>query len=200
MEKTKSSEEGEKIMAKSNVDVHQLAKDVKVELNLLRDEVLKYEVDAQLARKEVVAVSHKIKTLEDVNAIKEVEERKKKLEVIVKKVEKDLEWKSKILLQKDAKSKKIVEESRNKRNEDRRKLEEAAGKKAFLKAKKDAEKARSEARKRALKMIKKPQKEIPIFQKMSKKELEDYGRTIGIELDRRHNKKRLIKTLESFKR
>ena len=63
-------------MAKSNVDVHQLAKDVKVELNLLRDEVLKYEVDAQLARKEVVAVSHKIKTLEDVNAIKEVEETK----------------------------------------------------------------------------------------------------------------------------
>ena len=31
---------------------------------------------------------------------------------------------------------------------------------------------------------------------MSKDELEDYGRTIGIELDRRHNKKKLIKELE----
>ena len=103
-------------MAKSNVDVHQLAKDVKVELNLLRDEVLKYEVDAQLARKEVVAVSHKIKTLEDVNAIKEVEERKKKLEVIVKKVEKDLEWKSNILLQKEGNNDPLTnKETRNKK-------------------------------------------------------------------------------------
>ena len=34
------------------------------------------------------------------------------------------------------------------------------------------------------------------FQDMSKDELEDYGRTIGIELDRRHNKKKLIKELE----
>ena len=31
---------------------------------------------------------------------------------------------------------------------------------------------------------------------MSKNELEDYGRTVGIELDRRHNKKKLIKELE----
>ena len=31
---------------------------------------------------------------------------------------------------------------------------------------------------------------------MSKDELEDYGRTVGIELDRRHNKKKLIKELE----
>ena len=30
------------------------------------------------------------------------------------------------------------------------------------------------------------------FESMSKDELEDYGRTIGIELDRRHNKKKLI--------
>ena len=34
------------------------------------------------------------------------------------------------------------------------------------------------------------------FDAMSKDELEDYGRTIGIELDRRHNKKKLIKELE----
>ena len=31
---------------------------------------------------------------------------------------------------------------------------------------------------------------------MSKVELEEYGRTIGIELDRRHNKSKLIKELE----
>ena len=34
------------------------------------------------------------------------------------------------------------------------------------------------------------------FESMSKDELEDYGRTVGIELDRRHNKKKLIKQLE----
>ena len=34
------------------------------------------------------------------------------------------------------------------------------------------------------------------FYSMSKDELEDYGRTVGIELDRRHNKKKLIKELE----
>ena len=34
------------------------------------------------------------------------------------------------------------------------------------------------------------------FEVMTKDELEDYGRTIGIELDRRHNKKKLIKELE----
>ena len=34
------------------------------------------------------------------------------------------------------------------------------------------------------------------FESMSKDELEDYGRTVGIELDRRHNKKKLIKELE----
>ena len=33
---------------------------------------------------------------------------------------------------------------------------------------------------------------------MSKDELEDYGRTIGIELDRRHSKKKLIKELEDI--
>ena len=32
--------------------------------------------------------------------------------------------------------------------------------------------------------------------KLSKDELEDYGRTIGIELDRRHSKNKLIKQLE----
>ena len=31
---------------------------------------------------------------------------------------------------------------------------------------------------------------------LSKDELEDYGRTIGIELDRRHSKKKLINQLE----
>ena len=34
------------------------------------------------------------------------------------------------------------------------------------------------------------------FEKMSKSELESYGRTIGIELDRRHSKVKLIKQLE----
>ena len=34
------------------------------------------------------------------------------------------------------------------------------------------------------------------FSDMSKVELEEYGRTIGIELDRRHNKSKLIKELE----
>ncbi len=31
---------------------------------------------------------------------------------------------------------------------------------------------------------------------MSKKELEDYGRTVGVELDRRHSKKDLVKELK----
>ena len=34
------------------------------------------------------------------------------------------------------------------------------------------------------------------FESMSKYELEYYGRTVGIELDRRHNKKKLVKELE----
>jgi len=34
------------------------------------------------------------------------------------------------------------------------------------------------------------------FHDMSKKELEDYGRTVGIELDRRHSRKRLVQELE----
>ena len=34
------------------------------------------------------------------------------------------------------------------------------------------------------------------FESMTKKELEDFGRTIGIELDRRHSKKVLFKELE----
>ena len=33
---------------------------------------------------------------------------------------------------------------------------------------------------------------------MSKKELEDYGRTVGIELDRRHSRKRLVRELEEY--
>ena len=34
------------------------------------------------------------------------------------------------------------------------------------------------------------------FHDMSKEELEIYGRTIGLELDRRHNKLKLVKELE----
>ena len=34
------------------------------------------------------------------------------------------------------------------------------------------------------------------FSAMSKDELDEYGRTVGIELDRRYNKKKLIKELE----
>ena len=34
------------------------------------------------------------------------------------------------------------------------------------------------------------------FHSMSKNELEDYGRTVGIELDRRHSKRKLIRELE----
>ncbi len=34
------------------------------------------------------------------------------------------------------------------------------------------------------------------LESLSKVELEEYGRTIGIELDRRHNKKKLVKELE----
>ena len=33
---------------------------------------------------------------------------------------------------------------------------------------------------------------------LSKDELEDYGRTIGIELDRRYSKSKLVKELEDF--
>jgi hypothetical protein len=34
--------------------------------------------------------------------------------------------------------------------------------------------------------------------KKTKKQLEEYGRTLGVELDRRHSKKKLIATLESL--
>tara|TARA_B100000900_G_C20522592_1_gene692857 strand:+ start:496 stop:744 length:249 start_codon:yes stop_codon:yes gene_type:complete len=33
---------------------------------------------------------------------------------------------------------------------------------------------------------------------LSKDELEEYGRTLGIELDRRHNKSKLVKQLENY--
>ena len=36
------------------------------------------------------------------------------------------------------------------------------------------------------------------FEKMSKKQLETYGRTIGLELDKRHNKADLIAELKNF--
>ena len=35
------------------------------------------------------------------------------------------------------------------------------------------------------------------LQSMTKRQLEEYGRTLGLELDRRHNKKKLIARLES---
>ena len=38
--------------------------------------------------------------------------------------------------------------------------------------------------------------DIKNFSDMSKVELEEYGRTVGIELDRRHSKSKLIKELE----
>ena len=38
--------------------------------------------------------------------------------------------------------------------------------------------------------------EAPILEDMSKKELEEYGRTLGIELDRRHKKEDLIEELK----
>ena len=38
--------------------------------------------------------------------------------------------------------------------------------------------------------------EDPHFENMSKRELEEYGRTIGVELDRRHSRSKLIQELE----
>ena len=43
-----------------------------------------------------------------------------------------------------------------------------------------------------------PTAEKPNLKSMSKEDLEDYGRTVGIELDRRHNKGKLIKELTDF--
>ena len=41
--------------------------------------------------------------------------------------------------------------------------------------------------------------EIPVdLNTMTKLQLEDYGRSLGVELDRRHNKKKLIARLESL--
>ena len=36
----------------------------------------------------------------------------------------------------------------------------------------------------------------PVLENMNKKELEEYGRTLGIELDRRHKKEDLIEELK----
>ena len=38
----------------------------------------------------------------------------------------------------------------------------------------------------------------PVLEDMNKKELEEYGRTLGIELDRRHKKEDLIEELKEF--
>ena len=41
--------------------------------------------------------------------------------------------------------------------------------------------------------------EIPVdLNVMTKKQLEEYGRTLGVELDRRHSKKKLIAKLEAL--
>ena len=40
------------------------------------------------------------------------------------------------------------------------------------------------------------EEEAPTLEDMSKKELEEYGRTLGIELDRRHKKEDLIVELK----
>ena len=41
--------------------------------------------------------------------------------------------------------------------------------------------------------------EIPVdLNVMTKKQLEEYGRTLGVELDRRHSKKKLIAKLEGL--
>ena len=41
--------------------------------------------------------------------------------------------------------------------------------------------------------------EIPVdLNEMTKKQLEEYGRTLGVELDRRHSKKKLIAKLEAL--
>ena len=47
-----------------------------------------------------------------------------------------------------------------------------------------------------------PEEEVLIeaspLEEMSKKELEEYGRELGVELDRRHSKKRLISEIEEI--
>ena len=43
-----------------------------------------------------------------------------------------------------------------------------------------------------------PVNKEPDLKSMSKEGLEDYGRTVGIELDRRHNKGKLVKELTDF--
>ena len=49
----------------------------------------------------------------------------------------------------------------------------------------------------ALASVEEPVNPEPLdFETMSKLELETFGRTIGIELDRRHNKTKLIKQLQ----
>ena len=41
--------------------------------------------------------------------------------------------------------------------------------------------------------------EIPVdLNEMTKKQLEEYGRPLGVELDRRHSKKKLIAKLEAL--
>ena len=43
-----------------------------------------------------------------------------------------------------------------------------------------------------------PVNKEPDLKSMSKEGLEDYGRTVGIELDRRHNKGKLVQELTNF--
>ena len=44
----------------------------------------------------------------------------------------------------------------------------------------------------------KPIEEKVDLTKKTKKQLEEYGRSLGVELDRRHTKKKLIATLEAL--
>ena len=50
----------------------------------------------------------------------------------------------------------------------------------------------------ATKMPVEAQVKVVELKSMTKKQLETYGRTLGLELDRRHNKKKLIARLESI--
>ena len=45
--------------------------------------------------------------------------------------------------------------------------------------------------------LEKAEKQAEKLKKMPKKQLEEYGRTHGIELDRRHSKKKLLESLSS---
>lgn len=47
-------------------------------------------------------------------------------------------------------------------------------------------------------VVEAPEAEAPALEELSKAELEELGRERGVELDRRHSKRRLIKELEDL--